>query len=128
MAVGVNGTAESGSSDWQSKVATKQSAQSKKIPRDWLLPATVTETLQWPLELHRNNLMNIFQRCEIMSQKEISITEDYTVDQLLAAMQASKLTALEAIVAFSKRAAIAGQLVSFALSRYRDPVPWRSSC
>ena len=47
-----------------------------------------------------------------MSEREVSITEDYKVASLLGAMNSSELTALEVTVAFSKRAAIAGQLVS----------------
>lgn len=112
MALGVNGNVGNGMSDWESKIAKKQSAQLDKIPRDWLLPAAVTKTLKQPLELHRIDVTKIPRSCGIMSQRELSITEDYTVDQLLAAMQASRLTASEVTMAYSKRAAIAGQMVS----------------
>lgn len=112
MAVGVNQNAEHGMPHWQLKVSQKQSAQLKKIPKDWVLPPAITaNVLKLPLELHRNDLMKIPQSCGIMSEREISITQDYTVDQLLAAMESSRLTALEVTVAYSKRAAIAGQLV-----------------
>ena len=99
---------------WQTRVARKQQSCHDKIPPDWLLPIAIMKELQTPLESRPNRLMemNIPQRSGIMSERELSITEDYKVASLLGAMNSSELTALEVTVAFSKRAAIAGQLVS----------------
>lgn len=99
---------------WQTKVARKQKSCRDKIPPAWLLPTSVMSELRSPLETYPNRLleMDIPRRSGIMSDNELSITEDYTVPSLLEALASSKITALEVTVAFSKRAAIAGQLVS----------------
>lgn len=47
----------------------------------------------------------------ILTAKELQITEQYTVSQLLEALKSGQLTALEVTVAYCKRAAIAQQLV-----------------
>lgn len=113
MQNGIISQTENEAQSWQHKILEKQQVQLQKIPSDWRLPdRTTTELLQLPLELHRNDVREIPRVCGIMSKRELSITEDYTVQKLLAALAASSLTALEVTTAFSKRAAIAGQVVS----------------
>ena len=99
--------------DWQTIVARKQKECQQKLPKDWLLPASIKEMLKWPLEQHPNNVieMDIPRQSKIMNDRELNITEDYTVASLLDQLASGKLSALEVTTAFSKRAAIAGQLV-----------------
>jgi amidase len=100
-------------SAWQEKVAAKQQASVDKIRRAWRLPATVTETLQTPLAEHSNPIMqmDIPRKSGVMSEKELDITEKLTVEELLKDLRTGVLSALEVTVAFSKRAALAQQLV-----------------
>lgn len=55
--------------------------------------------------------LNAFQKSGILSQRELEITEQYSVAELLTALSSGQITAVEATLAFSKRAAIAQQLV-----------------
>jgi amidase len=102
-------TAES----WETKAAAKQKACFDKIPKEWRLPASVTEGLQTPFKQHQHRLidMNVPRKSGIMSDEELRITEDYTVEELLKNLREGSLTACSALLAFAKRAAIAQQLV-----------------
>lgn len=103
---------------WETRAEEKQKECQNLIPEAWKLPTEVTETLRYPLETSRNNLMelDIPRRSGILTARELQITEAYDVGHLLKALVAGELTALEVTVAFCKRAAIAQQLVS--LCRY----------
>lgn len=98
---------------WETKVVAKQQAAREKIPKEWLLPASVTDTLQFPLSEHATNTMDIPRKSGIMSEKELEITEKYTVTELLVLLAKGDLSALEVTLAFSKRAALAQQLVRY---------------
>jgi amidase len=99
---------------WEMKAAAKQKACFDKIPKEWRLPASMTEGLQTPFEQHPHRIieMHVPRKSGIMSDEELRITEAYTVEELLKELREGSLTALAATVAFSKRAAIAQQLVS----------------
>lgn len=114
--------------DWQARVARKQKASRDKIPKEWLLPESITSELKYPLEEHPNRLMemDIPRRSGILSEKEVTITEDYTVAALLEALATSKLSALEVTLAFSKRACIAGQLTNCLTETYYDQAQERA--
>ena len=99
------------STSWETKVAAKQQAAREKIPKEWLLPASVIDALQFPLSEHPTDTMDIPRRSGVMSDKELEITEKYTVTELLARLAQGDLSALEVTLAFSKRAALAQQLV-----------------
>lgn len=94
-------------------VASKQKSCLEKIPKDWLLPTSVLEALQTPLESHPNRLidMDIPRRSGVMSERELDITENHTVGGLLQNLRSGAMTSLEVTVAFSKRAVLAQQLV-----------------
>lgn len=66
-----------------------------------------------PPDKSRSNLidLDIPRRSNILTPRELRITESYDVQHLLDALAAGELTALEVTVAFCKRAAIAQQLV-----------------
>lgn len=100
--------------DWQARVEEKQKRVRALIPDAWTLPAEVTAELRHPLAGARNNLvaLDLPRRSGILTARELQITEAYDVAGLLAALASGELSALEATVAFCKRAAIAQQLTS----------------
>jgi len=102
------------SASWESKVAAKQQSSREKIPKEWLLPTSVTDMLQMPLSEHPNRLMKmgIARKSGLLNEKELEITEKYTVEELLKQLKDGTLSSLEVTIAFSKRAAMAQQLVS----------------
>ena len=114
--------------DWQTRVARKRESCLERIPKEWLLPSSILEGLQQPLEAKANNLMkaDIPRKSKIMTEHEISITEDYAVAALLEALTTSKLTALEVTLAFAKRAAIAGQLLNCLTETYFEEAQERA--
>lgn len=101
-------------SSWESAVAAKQQSCRDKLPKEWLLPSSILQTLQTPLEDHPNrvNDMDIPRKSGILTEKELDITEKYNVAQLLSKLKSGEFSALDVTLAFSKRAAIAQQLVS----------------
>lgn len=99
---------------WQARAEGKRKRVQALIPDAWKLPAETTEQLlKYPLEKSKNNLieLDIPRRSGILTAKELQITEGYDVGQLLKALSSGELTSLEVTTAFSKRAAIAQQLV-----------------
>lgn len=99
--------------DWEEKVAATRARAREVIPRDWLLPDHILGSLQHPLEEHPNRLMelDIPRRSGILTEAEIQITEAHDVSSLLKQLASGDLTAVDVTRAFSKRAAIAQQLV-----------------
>ena len=103
-------------SSWKDVVARKQAECKSKLPSAWTLPETIFSGLQYPLDQNPNKLlgMDIPRRSGIMTDRELHITEDFTVAELLKKLATGELTSLEVTIAFSKRAVIAQQLVSSA--------------
>ncbi|KIY03223.1 uncharacterized protein Z520_01690 [Fonsecaea multimorphosa CBS 102226] len=101
-------------SDWQTKVAQKRQQCREAIPEEWQLSPDNFKMLAFPLEKNPNRLidMDIVKKSGILSEREISITEDYTVAELLAKLASGEFSSVEVTTAFSKRAAIAQQLTS----------------
>ena len=120
--------ADNGPEDWQAKVLLKQRTSQEKIPKEWFLSSEVKDKLRYPLESHPNKLieMNIAKLSGILTERELGITEDYTVSALLEALAASKLSALEVTTAFSKRAALAGQLINCVTETYFEAAQERA--
>lgn len=100
---------------WEKLVAQKKESLNADIPKDWRLPASILQkyrpaSLDQPFCLNENvNLSEV----EFLSENEIRITETSSATELLGKLAKGELTALEVTTAFCKRAAIAGQLVSF---------------
>ena len=97
----------------EDKAANKRKQSSEAIPQAWRLDEAFLKTLKRPLDKHKNNIMelNVPRNCGILSSHELSITEDFTVVQLLERLRTGQLTAEDVTVAFCKRAAVAQQLV-----------------
>ncbi|KAH6962193.1 fatty-acid amide hydrolase [Ilyonectria sp. MPI-CAGE-AT-0026] len=104
----------SSSGDWETRAAEKRASCHKAIPEAWILPSSLLETLPDRSELSKTktNLMSLeILRCSgILTERELQITESYTVSELLESLASGKLTSSEVTLAFSKRAAIAQQL------------------
>ncbi|CAL5868128.1 uncharacterized protein PFLUO_LOCUS2352 [Penicillium psychrofluorescens] len=100
--------------DWRQKVANKRETCCEAIPKEWRLSDELKSTFQYPLSENKNDFVGneTIRKSGILTEQELTITEDYTVSQLLAALSQGTLSALEVTLAFSKRAAIAQQLVS----------------
>jgi amidase len=73
----------------------------------------VSDALQIPVAEHPNHVlqMELPRNSGLFSDRELAITENYTVEELLKRLRDDGLSSLEVTVAFSKRAAIAQQLV-----------------
>ncbi|TQV99563.1 fatty-acid amide hydrolase [Cordyceps javanica] len=100
--------------DWENRAAARRQQLGNAIPSEWRLKSELLDELKKPLEESDNNVLELgfCQRSGILSEKELNITESYTVSQLLEALACGKLTALEVTTAFCKRAAIAHQLLN----------------
>jgi amidase len=99
--------------DSQHKVALKQEECLQKIPAEWKIPESLLSSLQLPLADNKNDLIqgDAVRKSGVLTERELQITEQYTVSGLLSALAEGSLTSLEVTLAFSKRAAVAQQLV-----------------
>lgn len=115
---------------WQERVSVKQKESRDAIPQAWMLPAAITDSLKLPLVSNPNRLMelDIVRRSGLLTDHELEITEKYTVGELLSRLASGQLTSLEVTVAFSKRAAIAQQLVSLDTSPDTSPSQFPPTC
>ncbi|KAJ5292215.1 amidase [Penicillium angulare] len=121
---------------WQVSVESAWQHRRETIPREWQLPTSIMQTLAFPLDKCGNNLsaMSIPQNSGILSIRELMITEELTVKELLAQLSSGEISSLEVTLAFSKRAALAQQLTSCltetlfdeALARAKYLDQWRS--
>ncbi|KIW89464.1 uncharacterized protein Z519_09620 [Cladophialophora bantiana CBS 173.52] len=108
--------------DWQTKVAQKRQQCREAIPTEWQLPSDISKMLVYPLDKNPNRLfdLDIVKKSRILSERELSITENYTVSELLANLASGEFTSVEVTTAFSKRAAIAQQLTSCLTETFFD--------
>lgn len=99
---------------WQERVATKRQVRADKIPAAWRVPENYLDKFQTPLSENKNNLIEAqaVRKSGILTEKELRITEDYNIAELLSALADGTLTSVEVTLAYSKRAAVAQQLVS----------------
>jgi amidase len=99
---------------WQERVAKKQKENSEKIPSTWRIPNAFWDNFQTPLAEHKNDLVQeqAIRKSGILTDRELEITENYTVSSLISALANGHLTSVEVTLAYCKRAAVAQQLVS----------------
>jgi amidase len=93
------------SPSWSEIAAKKRKDEMNKIPKDWLLPKT-----KIPPESQRN-VLSIPREADILSEREIMITETGMAD-VLQRLRSAEWTAKEVTEAICKRAAIAHQLTN----------------
>jgi amidase len=94
---------------WETIAAEYQKEAAAKIPREWLLPAKITESI---CPSSTQNVLDIPRTCGLLSTEEIDITENYNAVTLSEHLASGKFSSLAVTTAFCKRAAIAQQLVS----------------
>jgi amidase len=93
---------------WKIKVAENRAAQYKKIPKEWrLAPEFLTSNENSPV-----SVLDVPAKSGILTPTELDITEKYTAASLAKAVQSGSVKAVDIATAFSKRAAIAQQLLS----------------
>ncbi|KAJ5332305.1 hypothetical protein MYU51_007307 [Penicillium brevicompactum] len=99
---------------WQERAANKRRDCANKIPEEWKIPAQLLAELEAPVLDKKNDLIRdqTIRKSGILTDRELSITEDYQVVDLISALADGSLTAVEVTLAYSKRAALAQQLVA----------------
>ena len=93
------------SPSWSDIAATKRKSTHNKIPSKWIIPSS-----KFPDQTQRNVLAEV-SKCEILTEREILITETGMAD-VLQYLRSGKWTAREVTEAICKRAAIAHQLTN----------------
>lgn len=96
------------SKNWQRIAAEKRASAFERIPKSWRLPHSLLEKLN---STTPDNVLKIPHDCGILSKQELEITEQYDATALAEKLARGKFTAVAVTTAFSKRAAIAQQLV-----------------
>lgn len=92
--------------DWQELVARKRRECQDKIPHEWTLSEDILKSV--PKHLLEYDL----PRCSgLLSDLELDVTENYTATELLVKLASGQVSSLAVTTAFSKRAAIAQQVV-----------------
>lgn len=93
---------------WQEIAAKKRASAFSKIPKEWLLPESYSQkySVKTPV-----SVLGVPRECGILSPAELDITEKYDAVALAEQVASGKLKSVDVATAFSKRAAIAQQLV-----------------
>lgn len=94
--------------DWESIAKAKQADAYAQIPEAWRLSSDISSKIS---STNPINVLDIPRTCGILSKLEIEITEQFTATELVRHIASRRYTAVEVTKAFSKRAAIAQQLV-----------------
>jgi amidase len=94
--------------DWQELARSKRESVAAKIPKDWLLPTTVTSQYT---ETSTLSVLDVPRSCGLLTEQELSITEDHDATALVQLLGTGKLKSVDVVTAFCKRAAIAQQCV-----------------
>jgi hypothetical protein len=92
---------------WQEIAARKRASVRALIPAQWLIPAAKLEEYK----KSERGVLHVPRESGILSAEEIKITESYDAVALAEELRAGRLSAVDVTRAFSKRAAIAQQLV-----------------
>ncbi|KAF9701093.1 hypothetical protein EKO04_000110 [Ascochyta lentis] len=92
--------------DWKQLALSKRISVFKKIPQEWLLPI---EQASKYTETNPISVLDVPRTCGILTPKELDITENYDATELVQQMASRKLTSVDVVTAFCKRAAIAHQ-------------------
>ncbi|OCH96445.1 general amidase [Obba rivulosa] len=90
-------------SDWRELVADKRRRQQESIPKDWLISPPPETAL---------DVTSIPEGCELLSPRELLITNTTDISVLLEKLASAEWTSVEVTTAFYKRAIIAHQLVN----------------
>ncbi|EXJ79411.1 hypothetical protein A1O3_08913 [Capronia epimyces CBS 606.96] len=91
---------------WEETGSNFRAALQAKIPPEWQLSG-VSKEAEKP-----RNILPLFHRCGLLTERELEITEIEDATALLAKVHSGSWTALEVVSAFCKRAVMAQQLVN----------------
>lgn len=94
--------------NWEILVGKKQAEAAAKIPSAWRLPSEYTENIS---ETSSANVLDIPRRSNLLSTKQLEITEQYDATSILEKLRKNEFSAYEVTEAFCIRAAIAQQVV-----------------
>jgi amidase len=94
--------------DWQELAESKRQSVAAKISKEWLLPTSLTSQYT---ETSTLNVLDVPRSCGLMTEQELSITEDHDATALIQLMSTGKLKSIDVVTAICKRAAIAQQCV-----------------
>lgn len=95
--------------DFKLVAQRKTDSNAAKIPKEWQLQSRYLDNLGPNADV---NVLDIPRKSGILSEKELDITENYDATALLEKLASKHFSSYEVVLAFSKRAAIAQQLVS----------------
>jgi amidase len=95
--------------DWQELAKSKRDSVAAKIPKDWLLPIELSSR---HTETSTLSVLDVPRTCGLLTEQELTITENYDATALIELMATGKLRSIDVVAAFCKRAAIAQQCVS----------------
>ena len=104
---------------WETLVELKQKQIADDIPLEWRLPSTLIEKYRKP----GVNLIasDVLQNAGFLSPVELQITETQSATELARQLKTGELSSVAVTTAFSKRAAIAQQLVCSTSAKFRRP-------
>lgn len=94
---------------WQEISAEKKAEQLARIPREWLVP----ETVEWEKTTtgDATDLRPLAAASGVLTDEELDVTGDkHDATALVAMMADGRLTAVQVVTAFCKRAAVAQQV------------------
>jgi amidase len=105
---------------WQKRAAKKQQELANTIPPAWRISDAFKAIFPVPFSDHRNDFIQTeaIRKSGILTERELKITGEYDVEGLLSALADGSLTCAEVTLAYSKRAAVAQQLVRDAPSDF----------
>ena len=98
--------------DWNTLAARRRNDLYNKIPVAWRLSKFFTDRIGPTVS---NNVLDAPHESGILTDRELNITEDYDATALVEKMALGVFSSYEVTLAFSKRAAIAHQVVSPAI-------------
>ncbi|KAK2803828.1 hypothetical protein FQN50_006835 [Emmonsiellopsis sp. PD_5] len=96
---------------WKELVREKRRQQAESIPTDWRLPSIPNDF---------TNSCDVIESCGILSNEEKEITNTTDVRKLLVLLASGNLSSVQVTTAFSKRAAIAHQLINCCTEMFFD--------
>jgi amidase len=99
------------SSDWKTAAAEKRRQQAASIPAAWRLDSIPPDF---------RNALDFIRKCPILTPEELNLTEITDGKVLQTMLLSGKVTCVDVITAFSKRAAIAQQLIGCCTEMFFD--------
>jgi len=97
---------------WQAIAKQYRVEAAAKIPKPWRLQTRLTDSIT---PLSSQSVLDIPRTCDLLTEREISITERYDGIALLERLANGTLSSYSVTLAFCKPAAIAQQLVSHSI-------------